>query len=136
MDRKICASCYVVDFKSRKLLVVYNRKYGKWLQPGGHSEGEETPLETVIREVKEETGIDIIPIGVKFNNHVEPFAVEVYNTEIESMLDIQFIAIPESKVIVDKEGNNTRWVTLDELDEMECVDEELKQKFSYILYEY
>lgn len=60
----------------------------------------------------------------------------MYNTEIESMLDIQFIAIPESKVIVDKEGNNTRWVTLDELDEMECVDEELKQKFSYILYEY
>lgn len=93
-------------------------------------------MQTVEREVKEETGIDIIPIGIKFNNHVEPFAVEVYNTEIESMLDIQFIAIPESKVIVDKEGNNTRWVTLDELDEMECVDEELKQKFSYILYEY
>ena len=133
MARKLCASCYVVDFKEKELLVVYNKKVQKWLQPGGHSEGDETPLETATREVKEETGIDIIPIGIKFNNHVEPFAVEIYNAEGESMLDIQFIAIPESKVIVDKEGNHTRWITLEELRELEPVDEELREKFDYIL---
>ena len=133
MARKLCASCYVVDFKAKELLVVYNKKVQKWLQPGGHSEGDETPLETATREVKEETGIDIIPIGIKFNNHVEPFAVEIYNAEGESMLDIQFIAIPESKVIVDKEGNHTRWITLEELRELEPVDEELREKFDYIL---
>ena len=133
MARKLCASCYVVDFKAKEILVVYNKKVQKWLQPGGHSEGDETPLETATREVKEETGIDIIPIGVKFNNHVEPFAVEIYNAEGESMLDIQFIAIPKSKVIIDEEGNHTRWVTLEELSGMSPVDEELKEKFNYIL---
>lgn len=133
MARKLCASCYVVDFKAKELLVVYNRKYGKWLQPGGHAEGDETPLETATREVKEETGIDIIPIGIKFNNHVEPFSVEIYNVPTESMLDIQFVAIPKSKVIIDKEGNHTRWVTLAELKELEPVDEELIEKFDYIL---
>ncbi len=133
MARKLCASCYVVDFKAKELLVVYNKKVQKWLQPGGHSEGDETPLETATREVKEETGIDIIPIGVKFNNHVEPFAVEIYDVPTESMLDIQFVAIPKSKVIIDKEGNHTRWVTLEELRELEPVDEELREKFDYIL---
>ncbi len=133
MTRKLCASCYVVDFKAKELLVVYNKKVQKWLQPGGHSEGDETPLETATREVKEETGIDIIPIGVKFNNHVEPFAVEIYDVPTESMLDIQFVAIPKSKVIIDKEGNHTRWVTLEELRELEPVDEELREKFDYIL---
>jgi 8-oxo-dGTP pyrophosphatase MutT (NUDIX family) len=123
----------VVDFKAKELLVVYNKKVQKWLQPGGHSEGDETPLETATREVKEETGIDIIPIGVKFNNHVEPFAVEIYDVPTESMLDIQFVAIPKSKVIIDKEGNHTRWVTLEELRELEPVDEELREKFDYIL---
>ena len=132
MNRKICASCYVVDFRSRELLLVYNKRVKKWLQPGGHSEGEEKPLETAIREVKEETGIDIIPIGVKFNDNVEPFAVEVYNTESENMLDIQFVAIPKSKDIIDVEGNDAQWVTLEQLRKMN-VDKEIPEKFDYIL---
>ena len=49
------------------------------------------------------------------------------------MLDIQFVAIPKSKVIIGKEGNHTRWVTLEELRELEPVDEELREKFDYIL---
>ena len=118
------------------LTIIYNRKYGKWLQPGGHSEGEETPLQTVVREVKEETGIDIIPIGVKFNNHVEPFAVEIYNTNAEIMLDVQFVAIPKSKTIVDTEHNSAHWVSFEKIISSDSVDVEIKEKFSYILEHY
>ena len=34
---------------------------GKWIGVGGHVEGAETPEECLIREVKEETNLDIIP---------------------------------------------------------------------------
>ena len=136
MDRKVCASCYVVDFETKELLLLYNKRYEKWLQPGGHSEGDETPLQTAIREVKEETGIDIIPIGLRFCNHVEPFAVEIYNTKFESMLDIQFVAIPKSKNIVDTEHNSAHWVPLERIISAEDIDEEIKEKFNYILRHY
>ena len=136
MTRKLCASCYVVDFKAKELLLVYNKRYGKWLQPGGHSEGDETPLQTAIREVKEETGIDIIPIGIKFCDHVEPFAVEIYNTRIESMLDIQFVALPKSKVIVDTEHNSAHWFPLEWVLDSDVIDEDIKKKFKYLLRRY
>jgi len=43
----------------KKMLLLHHKKLGKWLQPGGHIEQHENPIETAIREVKEETGIDI-----------------------------------------------------------------------------
>src|SRR6266700_2658114 len=44
-----------------KALLVHHKKLDKWMQPGGHQEEYENPVEAVIREVKEETGMDIEP---------------------------------------------------------------------------
>lgn len=43
----------------RRVLLVHHKKHNVWIQPGGHLEATENPLEGAIREVKEETGIDI-----------------------------------------------------------------------------
>lgn len=43
-----------------KTLLVQNRNGGHWAFPKGHVEGAETEKETAIREVKEETGLDIV----------------------------------------------------------------------------
>ena len=51
---KRCASCFVVD--GDRILLVYHRKFGKYLQPGGHIEDGEEDYQTAIREVFEETG--------------------------------------------------------------------------------
>lgn len=43
----------------RRVLLVKHKKLGVWLYPGGHIEPNETPEEALIREVKEETGLNI-----------------------------------------------------------------------------
>ncbi len=43
-----------------KVLLVWHNKLRMWLYPGGHIDENETPDEAVIREVKEETGLDVI----------------------------------------------------------------------------
>lgn len=136
MNRQICASCFVVDFNTKELLMIYNQKLGKWLQPGGHMEGIETPIQTAMREVKEETGIEVDFIGKKFQNHIEPFAVENYFTKIGTMLDIQFVGIPKNKKIISHEKNSAKWIAYSKIMDSNEIDDEIKEKFNFIIKEF
>ena len=42
-----------------KTLLLHHKKHDRWMPPGGHQEKHDNQIETAIREVKEETGIDI-----------------------------------------------------------------------------
>ena len=59
-EKHFCSSVWILTTEiPRKVLLAHHKKLGKWLQPGGHVEGHENPVETAIREVFEETGINI-----------------------------------------------------------------------------
>ncbi len=59
-EKHFTASVWIVaKTNPKKILLVHHKKLGKWLQPGGHVEQFENPLEAAIREVREETGLDI-----------------------------------------------------------------------------
>jgi len=57
MERQFTATCYVLH--EDKLLLIFHKKHKKWLPPGGHIEPNEIPHEAALREVKEETGLDV-----------------------------------------------------------------------------
>ena len=48
-----------------RILLHLHPKLGKWLPPGGHIERNELPDEAAIREVAEETGLDVRLVGGK-----------------------------------------------------------------------
>ncbi len=55
--KEFVVAAYVI--KGNKVLLVHHKKLGMWLPPGGHIEQYETPEEAVVREVKEETGLNV-----------------------------------------------------------------------------
>lgn len=60
-DTKTETSCGCIIFNGDKVLLEY-QKHGQdtyWTFPKGHIEGNETEKESAIREVKEETGLDV-----------------------------------------------------------------------------
>lgn len=129
VERQYCASVYIIDFEDEEVLLMYNKKLNKWLQPGGHIEGFETPIETAIREAKEETGIDIEIIGPSFiNGKFQPIATERYINKVGDMIDIQYLAIPKNKELNNNENNNTKWFKINELSVENNIDEEIKIK--------
>ena len=57
MKKHFVSSSYILNKDS--VLLIFHPKLKKWLPPGGHIEPNESPVEAVKREVKEEVGLDI-----------------------------------------------------------------------------
>lgn len=62
MEKHFTATAYIISKTNGRLKVLLHRhkKHLLWLPIGGHIEKNETPEEAVLREVKEETNLDII----------------------------------------------------------------------------
>ena len=138
LERQYCASAYTIDFKNKKVLLMYNKKLNKWLQPGGHIEGKEIPEETAKRETFEETGIKIKIVGPSFDEgkKYQPIAIERYINKVGDMIDIQFLAIPETLEILSSENNKVIWMDLNELEINENVEKEIKVKVKTLYEKY
>ena len=137
LERQYCASAYTIDFENKKVLLMYNKKLNKWLQPGGHIEGKETPEETAIRETFEETGIKIEIVGPTFDNEkFQPIATERYINKVGDMIDIQFIAIPKTKELINNENNKTMWFSIEDLENENNISDEIKTKVKKLYEKY
>lgn len=91
-DRKnynghITVSALVV--KDKKILLLWHKTFEKLMQPGGHIDPpDKTIFEAIIREVKEETGLDV--------ENDENFAGGLFS-KIPITLDVHPIALNEKK---------------------------------------
>jgi 8-oxo-dGTP pyrophosphatase MutT (NUDIX family) len=52
----VVAGCVV---RNHRVLLIWHKKHNEWLPPGGHIEQNESPNDAVLREVMEETGLDV-----------------------------------------------------------------------------
>lgn len=79
MQKHFCVSVYIYNQNKQQFLLVNHKKLGKWIQPGGHIDPEESPEEAAIREVKEETGLNIVLIGERIpraSDYILPLALQ------------------------------------------------------------
>jgi 8-oxo-dGTP pyrophosphatase MutT (NUDIX family) len=57
MIRHFVSTGFVVH--NRSVLLHWHRKVKAWLPPGGHIEQDEDPVQAALREVREETGLEV-----------------------------------------------------------------------------
>ncbi len=60
-DRHFTVAVFVVE--GRRTVLMRHPLLNRWLPPGGHIGSGETPDEAALREVREETGLDVCLIG-------------------------------------------------------------------------
>ncbi|MDN3506217.1 MAG: NUDIX domain-containing protein [Simkaniaceae bacterium] len=126
MERQFTSTCYILD--QDKFLLIFHEKHQKWLPPGGHLEENETPPETAVREVLEETGLEI-EFVLEENIWVDdwnaksiprPFSVLLENIAAKGdepahqHIDFVYVAKPNGGTLHDG-----KWFTLEEVEALE-----------------
>lgn len=99
-----------------QVLLTLHRKAGRWLQFGGHCEGEDDTLAGAAqREAVEESGLpglQVDPVPVHLHEHPVPFCGphgDVHH------LDVRFVAVadPRLRPLVSTESVDVRWWPVD-----------------------
>ena len=61
-DGHVTGSAVVLDRAGTSMLMTHHAKLGRWLQLGGHADGDPDPLAVACREATEESGLSVVPI--------------------------------------------------------------------------
>ena len=113
----ITGSAWVLSPDKQSVLLTHHKKLNKWLQLGGHSDGEPNVLMTALREAKEESGIE----------EIKPFTEEIFDLDVHIFpqkkniaahlhYDIRFCFIAEHlNFNVSEESHDLKWVRLLEI---------------------
>lgn len=140
--RHFCASVFVIDPQTKKILLVKHRKFNKWVQPGGHIEEKETPEETAVREVFEETGVKVRLVGDHFpreSDFIRPLGIQKNRGhEGETHVDIIYLGVPIRESITkiqEEECSELGWFSRNELENIP-VFQDIKITFDHILKHY
>src|SRR5690606_3265663 len=99
-------------------LLVHHGKLNKWLQPGGHSDGDENTLAVALREAQEETGVlnFTIPSEAFFDLDIHPIP-ERKDMPTHFHYDVRFLfyASLNDPITVSEESHDVKWIALEEI---------------------
>jgi 8-oxo-dGTP pyrophosphatase MutT (NUDIX family) len=109
----LTASGFVVDPDAGKVLLIRHRKLDRWLQPGGHADGDGLLGRVAYREIVEETGLDA-PVVLKPAFDIDIHAIPARGSDPEHLhLDLRFVAVASSAAVLspNHETRGARWLT-------------------------
>jgi 8-oxo-dGTP pyrophosphatase MutT (NUDIX family) len=127
----ITASAFVVTPDFQQLLLHFHRKLNRWLQFGGHDEGEKHPAKAVLRELVEESGLQHFDFfGAPTVFDLDIHAIPESKKQAQHLhFDVRYLFIANSQQELnpaDGESNLLRWMDLQEASS--ALDEEAAQR--------
>ena len=115
----ITASAWLLSKDHSKALLMHHAKLNKWVQLGGHCDGESDVLAVAIKEAQEESGIQ----------HIAPVSSQVFDIDVHFIpanpkepahyhYDIRFLlaVTSDEAIIQNHESKELRWVSKNKAD--------------------
>jgi 8-oxo-dGTP pyrophosphatase MutT (NUDIX family) len=112
----ITGSAWILSADHRHALLTHHRKLDRWLQLGGHSDGESDPRQVALREAREESGL----VDFRFLPEAEdplPLDLDVHPIPAHGgepshlHLDLRFLLVAEAgqELRASAESKELRW---------------------------
>jgi 8-oxo-dGTP pyrophosphatase MutT (NUDIX family) len=138
----ITGAAWILSADRRRCLLTHHRKLDRWLQLGGHADGETLVEEVALREAREEsgmTGFDFVPIA----GALLPLDLDVHNIparyDAEGRLiedahehhDVRFLLVAHAgqTIAASDESHEIGWFTSEEV--LQLTDEESLLRMLY-----
>ncbi len=116
----VTGSAWVVNRAGTHTLLTHHKKLNKWLQPGGHADGNPNVLEVALQEAQEETGIanfKTLSEGIfDLDIHLIPARKNVpAHSHYDSRFVLQTVDLEEYQV--SDESHDLAWIEIKKLEE-------------------
>jgi len=112
----VTASAWVVDPSRTRTLLTRHRKLGKWLQLGGHVDGDPDLRAGALREAREESGLRSLRFADDAIYDLDVHAIPARQSEPEhEHYDVRFalFADPSEPLVLSDESEELAWIPLD-----------------------
>jgi len=114
----LTGSALVVDPASRRILLLFHTKVQRWLQPGGHADGDGALAHVAWREATEESGIAdlrVVAPAIDLDVHVFHSAAGAEPDHLH--LDVRHLVLAPAGAVAatNHESQGHAWVALEDL---------------------
>ncbi len=112
----VTASAWIVNASRSRVLLTEHRKLDKWLQLGGHCDGDTDPLASALREAREESGLSSLKLCSPAIFDVDVHRIPARAAEAGHLhYDLRFLleADEASPLRISSESKDLAWVALD-----------------------
>ncbi len=114
----ITGSAWIVDEDRTHVLLIHHNNLNKWLQPGGHADGDENVLNVALREANEETGLsNLIQLTPGFFDlDIHPIPTRKGFPE-HFHFDVRFLfqASKKDELKISEESSDLKWINLEDI---------------------
>ena len=117
----LTASSLIMNEERSRVFMIYHAKLKKWLQPGGHADGDEDLYRVAKKEVLEETGLSDLKLLTPsiFDIDIHPIpARDEFPEHLHFDIRFAFEAKEDDRFVSNHESIQLGWKYLDELDTM------------------
>ena len=118
LEGHVTGSAWLVSPDGRQALLTHHKKLGRWLQLGGHSDGESDTLLVSQREAEEESGLKVHPLDESI------FDIDIHEIPARAdephhlHFDVRFLfRARDLKFVVSSESHDLRWVDLPNIEQ-------------------
>ncbi|MFT4512107.1 MAG: 8-oxo-dGTP pyrophosphatase MutT (NUDIX family) [Planctomycetota bacterium] len=121
----ITSSAWILSPTGDAALLTHHKKLGRWLQLGGHVDGESQIEQACLREAQEESGMQAFTFVPWFEGELVPIDLDVHeiparkNEPLHEHWDVRFLLRADAgqTLVMSDESNQLQWAPVGSLAE-------------------
>jgi 8-oxo-dGTP pyrophosphatase MutT (NUDIX family) len=128
-DGHFTGSAWLVDASGKRVLLTHHRKLNRWLQLGGHADGDSDLASVALREAIEESGLTGLTVEGDIFDVDRHWIPERAHEPGHWHYDVRYVVRTgaNEQFAVSDESLDLAWVSIDELVASDDTDESLRR---------